>query len=96
MTSKQIIGFVAIIVVIILCVLISPPKTKWRERELIVSKGETLWSISKRFCPETEDRRKWIHKVKKLNNTNGNIKEGQVLIILEVEKNEENNFKTRR
>lgn len=80
---KHIILFLIIIVIIIMYITTLPPKTQWVQRELIVSKGETLWSISKRFCPETEDRRKWIYKVKKLNNTNGNIKEGQVLIILE-------------
>ena len=79
---KHLIIFLMIIVIIVMYLTMLPPKIKWEQQKIIVSEGETLWSISKKFCPESEDRRKWIYKVKNLNNTNGNIHEGQVLIVL--------------
>ena len=33
-----------------------------------VKDGDTLWSIAKRYCPNTMDKREYIYKVKKLNN----------------------------
>lgn len=96
MTQKQILGVIICLMLIILCFAIKPSKHKWREKEIEVYKGETLWKISERFCPNDFDRREWISMVKKINNTNGNIKEGQTIIILEEEKEDENNSEGER
>lgn len=97
MTQKQVLGVIACVIMIILCFTAKPPKRRaWREREIEVYKGGTLWKISERFCPNDFDRREWISMVKKINNINGNIKEGQTLIVLEEEKDNENNSETER
>lgn len=75
-------GLLIIAILIMLCFLLTPPKTSWVERQIMVSKGDTLWSLSKRFSSDKTERKKWVNKVKKLNNTNGNIKKGQVITIL--------------
>lgn len=95
--NKQALVFLIVLVLLLFYIALAPPSTKWNKREITVQKGDTLWTLSDRFCSESIDRRWWISQVKKINNTNGNIKKGQVLIILEEERNDgKDNFKTKK
>lgn len=95
--NKQALVFLIVLVLLLFYIALAPPSTKWNKREITVQKGDTLWALSDRFCSESIDRRWWISQVKKINNTNGNIKKGQVLIILEEERNNgKDNFKTKK
>ena len=95
--NKQALVFLIVLVLLLFYIALAPPSTKWNQREITIQKGDTLWALSDRFCSESIDRRWWISQVKKINNTNGNIKAGQVLIILEEERNNgKDNFKTKK
>lgn len=53
---------------------------KYAEHTVIY--GETLWSISKKYCRGNDDPRKFIYEVKKINNLKDvNIYAGQILRI---------------
>lgn len=55
----------------------------WQEETYHVKRGDTLWEISSRYCPETVDTREWIEEVKTLNGmTDSTIYPGQVLVVL--------------
>lgn len=66
------------LIIYIACTL-DTPKHNFKEIEYTVSKGETLWSIAREYCPEDMDIREYIHKL----NINPEIYEGQTIIILE-------------
>lgn len=48
---------------------------------IIVSKGDTLWSIASDFCNDNEDIRSKIQDIKELNNINSSIYIGQELKV---------------
>ena len=56
---------------------------EWQERIHEVEKGESLWTISKNYCPEQVDRREWVEEIKALNGLrDSSIYPGQKIIIL--------------
>lgn len=42
-------------------------KPEMIEATYTVKKGDTLWSIAERFCPNTMDKREYVWKVQKTN-----------------------------
>ena len=48
-----------------------------------VHKGDTLWSLSQQYCPDTMDCREWIYEVEQMNGiTGGRIWPGEIITIL--------------
>lgn len=55
----------------------------WREDSYIVQPGDTLWGISRDYCPENVDCREWIEEVQILNDIQGGvIYPGQRITVL--------------
>ncbi len=50
-------------------------------KTIVITKGDTLWNIAKRFSKENEDIRNKISEIKELNNIGSDIRVGQELII---------------
>lgn len=49
---------------------------------IVVSSGDTLWSISKMYAPKDQDIRKFIYELKVINDKEDSIiKPGDVLLI---------------
>ena len=61
-------------------------RTEWEEVTHKVKYGETLWDISKLYCPGDVDCRDWIEKVQEINGIGSTIYVGDRLTVL-VEKN---------
>ena len=60
---------------------------EWEEQIHRVQTGDTLWAISKDYCPNSVDRREWISEIRALNHLNNNhIEPGQQIIVLAVKK----------
>ncbi len=81
---------ITIFIVITMCICISKifanNEAETTEITYTVSKGETLWSIAKKYKQNNQDIRDYIYKVKKLNNmTSATIYEGQIIKILFME-----------
>ena len=68
---------------------IAPPmeRVEWEEVEHHVQSGQTLWEISKLYCPEKIDCREWIEEVKEINGIGSTIYAGDCLTVLS-EKND--------
>ena len=50
-----------------------------------VEQGETLWSISKQFAPESSDVREYIYLLQEKNNIGADLQSGQTIKILKEE-----------
>jgi hypothetical protein len=56
---------------------------EWEEEIYKVRAGDSLWTISGDYCPDSVDRREWIDEVQALNDLpDSNIHPGQKLIVL--------------
>lgn len=56
----------------------------WQESTYVVQSGDSLWAISRQYCPDGVDCREWIDEVQALNRINGGIiHPGQCLTVLE-------------
>ncbi|WP_130806489.1 LysM peptidoglycan-binding domain-containing protein [Senegalia massiliensis] len=56
---------------------------EYKEVSYTVTYGDTLWSIAGEHIPPSEDKRIYIHEIKKINNLeSSNLQIGQKLIIL--------------
>ena len=78
-------GAVAVTLLIIALMALRPSMAgvKWEEEIYRVRSGDSLWSISGEYCPDSVDRQEWIHKVRKMNDIDGSIiYPGQVITIL--------------
>ncbi len=74
---------VALLVLIVLALRPSMASVKWEEETYRVRSGDSLWSISGEYCPDSVDRQAWIDKVRRMNDIDGSIiYPGQVLTIL--------------
>jgi len=74
---------VCIIAVVVLSLGSSMDRVEWREETYIVEKGDSLWSISGKFCPSNVDRNEWIAEVQLLNDIPESIIfPGDVLTVL--------------
>lgn len=57
--------------------------TEWREEDYRVKSGDSLWSISGKYCPDSVDRREWIDEIQVLNDLpDSTIHPGQRLTVL--------------
>ena len=81
-------GLLTILLIIEIAISPTLDDVTWYEETHTVKRGETLWSISKLYCPESVDRKEWISEVKQLNDIGDNIYEGNEIIVL-VEAEEE-------
>lgn len=86
---KGFIVFILFVIVIVFFIILvntfesTMHNIEWKENVHVVQSGETLWEISKKYCPESVDCREWIDAVKKLNNKNSSrIYEGECIIVL--------------
>lgn len=58
-------------------------RIEWQETTYRVQAGDSLWSISRDYCPNSVDRREWIDEVRSINGmTSSNIRPGQKLTVL--------------
>jgi len=74
---------VALLILALLALRPSMATVKWEEETYRVRSGDSLWSISGEYCPDSVDRQEWIHKVRKLNDIDGSvIYPGQVITVL--------------
>ena len=56
---------------------------EWKQTAHIVQKGETLWDIAEKYCPNGVDIRVWIHEVEKINSIEEYIYAGDEIVVLE-------------
>lgn len=55
----------------------------WQESTYVVQPGDSLWAISRQYCPDSVDCREWIDEVQALNRISGGlIYPGQNLTVL--------------
>lgn len=82
---------VLLTVLLLLCIIVSAiymlrptmDRVDWERATYTVRTGDSLWSISGRYCPDNVDRREWIAKVQKMNHLDGSIIHvGEKLTIL--------------
>ena len=65
---KNAVIFILIIVMAIFAIgFRCADKPEMIEAAYTVKKGDTLWSIAERFCPNTMDKREYVWKVQKMN-----------------------------
>lgn len=82
------VGFMLLLLVVLLAIIAvvgSSPfdRDEWQEEIYVVKKGDSLWEIAGRYCPENVDRREWIHEIEDLNEMESSkIYPGQRLIVL--------------
>lgn len=80
-----IIAFIILVVIAILSINVKSNKTSFADRpteEVYINRGDTLWTIGRKYCGENEDVRDWISAVVKLNGMDtGNIYAGQVITV---------------
>ena len=58
-------------------------ETEWQEQIHQVQIGDTLWAVSRAYCPAHVDRREWVHEIQALNGlTDSTIHPGQEIIVL--------------
>lgn len=58
-------------------------RVEWREETYRVQSGDSLWIISREYCPDNVDRREWIDAVQTRNGlTSSFIYPGQRLTVL--------------
>lgn len=58
-------------------------RVEWREETYHVQSGDSLWIISRDYCPDGVDRREWIDAVQSRNGlTSSFIYPGQRLTVL--------------
>ena len=77
-------------VLVVCCVLLlnymglsTMDEIEWREEIYSVQAGDSLWSISRAYCPDKVDRREWVEEIQALNGLSGSsIHAGQQLIVL--------------
>lgn len=74
-----------IISLIVLCVTFSSTLNRiaWHQEIYRVKSGDTLWSLSGKYCPDIVDRREWIEEIKDLNDLkDSTLYAGQFLKVL--------------
>ena len=60
-------------------------RVEWETETYTVKSGDTLWTISERYCPDGVDCREWINEVKELNDIDDStIHPGQRITVLAV------------
>lgn len=84
--SKKGIGVAAITAATILCVVlvitVGAGSTELDEEIYIVERGDSLWSISAEFCPDSMNRQDWIAMVRERNGITGSlIRPGQRIVV---------------
>lgn len=57
-------------------------KLEWQKEKHTVQQGESLWTISKKYCPPGIDRRDWIAEIERLNGIHGYIYPGDTITVL--------------
>jgi hypothetical protein len=88
--SNPVIAVLLLVALIAVCILVlnvafgpTMERVEWREETYRVQSGDSLWIISRDYCPENVDRREWIEEVQALNGlTSSFIYPGQQLTVL--------------
>lgn len=73
---------VALLICYAFCYVPKIERTEWEEVTHKVKRGETLWEISKLYCPDDVDCRDWIDKVQEINGIGSTIYVGDRLTVL--------------
>lgn len=70
-------------VLVLNCLQPTMARVEWHEALYTVQSGDSLWSISRGYCPDNVDRREWIDAVQEINDLqDAIIYPGQRLIVL--------------
>ncbi len=88
--ENPVISVLLLMVLIIWCFLVlnialgsTMDGIEWQEEIYRVQSGDSLWTVSHNYCPDSVDRREWIDQVQRLNGlTSGVIYAGQELTVL--------------
>lgn len=56
-------------------------KRDYTETTVIVSTGDTLWTIAKEYCPNDMDIRRYINHIQKDNDCTADIHNGDILTV---------------
>lgn len=83
--AASILIVLAILAIVLLCLAwgSTMDRVDWTEETYRVKSGDSLWTLSGKYCPDNVDRREWIEEVQKLNGlTSSFIYAGQRLTVL--------------
>lgn len=88
--SNPLIAILIVIVLLVFAFLIlsiaerpTMARVEWEEKTYRVQRGDSLWEISGKYCPDSVDRREWIDEVQNLNGlTSSLIYAGQKITVL--------------
>lgn len=88
--SNPVSAALLLLAVVVVCILVlslagrsTLDRVEWHEETYRVRSGDSLWTISRDYCPENVDRREWIEDVQSRNGlTSSDIYPGQRLTVL--------------
>lgn len=83
--KRMILTIIAVIIISMLTITAKSSRTSYTERqteEIYINRGETLWTLGRKYCSENEDVRDWISAVKQLNGMkSGTVYAGQTITV---------------
>jgi len=75
---------VTVLLIIVVTYKATAPSPTYNSVEYRVKSGDTLWTLADEYCPDSMDKREWIHKVMRDNDIVGYIYPGDTVVMAEV------------